>query len=144
MFSPEASIQGSTVLRNPRRRQRTILDESLAALPSTKRRKRSSLAPDSFEGPLTRQTNDHHGSVDGNANGLVTSTRKASVAGLDITSLTITGQSSKKGKKEKRGDQVLLVHKLCLLSIPCSFSCRPRLTTTPSLTITRFPLRFKT
>ena len=104
MFSPDGPVAGSTAVRNPRRRQRAPSDDSIALRRTTKRRKRSLLAPDTFEPPLAPKVNGHAGQANGNitANGHATESRKQREVSLDISSLSIRNKGSKKEDKEKR------------------------------------------
>lgn len=59
MFSPEVTGQSTLSLRNPRRRPRNSSEDHLASRQATKRRKRSSLTPSSFEPAVKAKTNGH-------------------------------------------------------------------------------------
>ena len=105
MFSPDGPVAGSAAVRNPRRRQRAPSDDSIALRQTTKRRKRSLLAPDTFEPPVAHKVNGHAGLANGNitANGHALESRKQRELSVDISSLSIRNKGSKRQDKEKRG-----------------------------------------
>jgi hypothetical protein len=107
MFSPEATLQGSVVARNPRRRQRNTSEDSLTVPKVTKRRKRSSLAPDTFE-PLEKVLSNGHGKL---PNGhqhkapppsQMLEQHVKSDASVDTASLAVRSRGSKRGDRERR------------------------------------------
>ena len=116
MFSPDASVQGSVSVRNPRRRQRTTSDDFVAIRENPKRRKRSLLAPDTFEAPAHRQGNGHlhHGNGDAVYIRHVSETPSHRDASVDTASLAIRNRSTQRLEKDKRGSKtdegVVLVH----------------------------------
>ncbi|KAI4162525.1 MAG: hypothetical protein LQ342_003756 [Letrouitia transgressa] len=59
MFSPDAGVPASTSLRNPRRRQRTVSDESLVARQIPKRQRRSGLTSETFKPPYVEPNNGY-------------------------------------------------------------------------------------
>ncbi|KAL9611626.1 MAG: hypothetical protein Q9167_003741 [Letrouitia subvulpina] len=59
MFSHDAGVPASTSLRNPRRRQRTISDESLAPRQNPKRQRRSGLTSETFKPPYVEPNNGY-------------------------------------------------------------------------------------
>lgn len=66
MFSPDATSQNTLSLRNPRRRPRNPSGDHLGSRHATKRRKRSSLTPSTFEGPSNNlKVNGHLGKANG-------------------------------------------------------------------------------
>ena len=107
MFSPDASIQGSVSVRNPRRRQRTTSEDSVAIRENPKRRKRSLLAPDTFEAPVHRQVNGHlyHGNGDAAYNRQPTEPPARRDASVDTASLAIRNRSTQRLEKDKRGNE---------------------------------------
>ncbi|MCJ1243472.1 hypothetical protein MMC30_000669 [Trapelia coarctata] len=104
MFSPDGPVGGSAATRNTRRRQRTSSDDSMTLRGSTKRRKRSLLAPDTFE-PTTKHRRDTGTSqVNGKAtaNGYAPEDGKRRDASVDTTSLAIRNRGGKRADREKR------------------------------------------
>lgn len=108
MFSPDASVQGSVSVRNPRRRQRTTSEDSVAIRENPKRRKRSLLAPDTFEVPTYRQVNGHlhHGNGDAACNRLVATAPSHRDASVDTASLAIRNRGTQRLEKDKRSSKV--------------------------------------
>ena len=106
MFAAEASVPGSLSIRkNPRRRQRNPSDEALAIKEiSSKRRKRSSLGPDTFE-PLSN----------GKANGVIHTPsielpthlnggapRPSRELSIESNALAVRSKPRKRAEREKR------------------------------------------
>ncbi|MCJ1475323.1 hypothetical protein MMC13_003985 [Lambiella insularis] len=102
MFSPDAPVGSSIATRNPRRRQRTISDDSVALRPSTKRQKRSLLAPDTFA-PLTNHKSNGHSLRP--TNGHLPATRVQRDVSVDTTSLAIRNRTTKRVEREKRSSK---------------------------------------
>ena len=104
MFSPEATAHGSLSTRNPRRRQRTASDDSASKKINTKRRKRSLLAPDTFDPPVDHPNYDriYHVNGDSASNGHAVKTRAQRDVSVDTTSLAIRNKGSRRGVGEKR------------------------------------------
>ena len=104
MFSPDATIPGTTSLRNPRRRQRTTSDDSLAVRQTAKRRKRSFIQPDTFEPPKLKPNGTaKHANGSAVSGGHAWEGRKQRDVSGDGTSLAIRNRGSKRGEREKRG-----------------------------------------
>ena len=105
MFSPDASVHGSVATRNPRRRQRTGSDDSIAFRQNPKRLKRSLLGPDTFEAPIAKQANGHSQYTNGKPalNGHLLGERNHRDVSVDTTSLAIRGRGGKRVDREKRG-----------------------------------------
>ena len=99
MFSPDATVIGS---RNTRRRQRTTSEDSVTTRQIPKRRKRSSLAPDTFEQPSALKSIGQTRKVSG---GRAPSKeyqleREGSVE--TTASLAVRSKGSKRGDRERR------------------------------------------
>ncbi|MCJ1389263.1 hypothetical protein MMC18_002119 [Xylographa bjoerkii] len=107
MFSLDAQASGGTATRNPRRRQRTISDDSVALRQSSKRRKRSFLAPDTFIPPTQQRLNGHLPAIHGDpvSNGHPPEARKHRDVSVDTTSLAIRNRGNKRIEREKRGSK---------------------------------------
>ena len=105
MFSPNAPAGGSIATRNPRRRQRTISDDSVALRQSSKRRKRSFIAPDTFIPPNHQKPNGHLPVINGGpvSNGHALEPRKQRDVSVDTTSLAIRNRGGKRAERDKRG-----------------------------------------
>lgn len=102
MFSPDASIHGSvSTQRNPRRRQRTHSDDSVAIRRPAKR-PRKPLAQDTFE-PLSDEKTNGHTQGSAAINGHAVSGRSTRDASSETTSLAY--RVGKKQEREKRGGQ---------------------------------------
>ncbi|KAL8770264.1 MAG: hypothetical protein Q9209_003900 [Squamulea sp. 1 TL-2023] len=105
MFSIPASA--STALRNPRRRQRTGSDDSVATRQLPKRLKRSGLTTETFK-PLANATpNGHlrHHEASPAANGYLRDTESKSSSGGENTSLAIRNRGNRKPEREKRSNR---------------------------------------
>ena len=104
MFSLDAPAGGNTATRNPRRRQRTTSDDSLALRQSSKRRKRSFLTPDTFLPPNQLKPNGHLPAIHGApvSNGHPPEARKHRDVSVDTTSLAIRNRGSKKIDRDRR------------------------------------------
>ncbi|KAL8785551.1 MAG: hypothetical protein Q9213_003299 [Squamulea squamosa] len=105
MFSNPASA--STALRNPRRRQRTGSDDSVATRQLPKRLKRSGLTTETFK-PLANATpNGHlgHHETSPTANGYLRDTESKSPTGGENTSLAIRNRGHRKPEREKRSNR---------------------------------------
>ncbi|MCJ1415772.1 hypothetical protein MMC32_002105 [Xylographa parallela] len=107
MFSLDAPAGGSTATRNPRRRQRTTSDDSVALRQSSKRRKRSFLAPDTFAPPNQLKPNGHLPAIHGVpvSNGYPPEARKHRDVSVDTTSLAIRNRGSKRIERERRSSK---------------------------------------
>ncbi|MCJ1379109.1 hypothetical protein MMC17_002209 [Xylographa soralifera] len=107
MFSLDAPAGGNTATRNPRRRQRTTSDDSVALRQSSKRRKRSFLAPDTFLPPNQLKPNGHPPAIHGTSisNGHPPEARKHRDVSVDTTSLAIRNRGSKRIERERRGSK---------------------------------------
>ncbi|KAL8842856.1 MAG: hypothetical protein Q9176_002492 [Flavoplaca citrina] len=105
MFS-NSTAPASTALRNPRRRQRTGSDDSVAVRQLPKRLKRSGLTTETFK-PLSQSANGHlHSNESSPApNGCLQDRESQSPAGGEKTSLAIRNRNSKKPEREKRSNR---------------------------------------
>lgn len=139
MFSLNAPTGSSTATRNPKRRQRTISDDSVALRPCTKRQKRSLLAPDTFAPLSNKQSNGHalHHNGQAVSNVHLSATRKQRDVSVDTTSLAIRNRTSKRVGGEKRSTrledgvvQVAFLASRCKLDVWFDLSFfRPEMTT---------------
>lgn len=105
MFSAAATAPDDTSLRNPRRRQRTGSDGSLATRQAPKRQKRSALAPDTFKPPHKDKLNGYPDLINGasKANRHATESANHGEKGFDDTSLAIRSKGSKRAERGKKG-----------------------------------------
>lgn len=104
MFSPNAAIPASVATRNPRRRQRTASDDSVALRHNPKRIRRSGLTSETFQSPDTTKQNGYIDPVEEEplTNGHAKEPRKQRHASVDATSLAIRHRGVKKADREKR------------------------------------------
>jgi hypothetical protein len=102
MFSPDASVQNTLSLRNPRRRNRTTSQDSLATQQSLKRRKRSSLAPDTFDAPVPAAANGHAPHANGFLKDHTPDRQSIRDASVETTSLVVRGRGNKRSDKRTR------------------------------------------
>lgn len=101
MFVPQGSTPASTTSqRNPRRRQRTHSDDSVAIRPPAKRQ-RKPLAEDTFQPLPNEKTNGHAALKSRATNGHPLPARSTRDASSDLTNLAYRG--SKKHERDKRG-----------------------------------------
>ena len=107
MFSPDATIQASAAIRNPRRRQRTSSDDSVAVRHNPKRLRRSGLTQETFQPPPNKQVNGYVDHIDETptTNGHAVSAPGQRHASVDTTSLAIRHRGVKKAEREKRNSQ---------------------------------------
>ncbi|MCJ1283864.1 hypothetical protein MMC26_003195 [Xylographa opegraphella] len=107
MFSLDAPGGGTTATRNPRRRQRTSSDDSIALRQSPKRHKRSFLAADTFVPSNLLKPNGHLSVVHGGpiSDGHPPKARKHRDVSVDTTSLVIRNRGSKRVERERRGSK---------------------------------------
>ncbi|KAL8952745.1 MAG: hypothetical protein Q9222_001356 [Ikaeria aurantiellina] len=101
MFTSTAVAPASTALRNPRRRQRTGSEESVALRQQSKRLKRSGLTSETFEPPTNTLTNGYHQSHEASPepNGFFLQN------GADHTSLAIRHRGSKRSDRDRRANR---------------------------------------
>jgi hypothetical protein len=104
MFSRDGASTGSVSTRSSRRRVRTSSDDASSLRPVTKRRKRSLLAPDTFEPPKTRKRVPSGGLTNGHAiaNGHPAANRAQRAVSTDTTSLAIRNRGNKRSDRDKR------------------------------------------
>ncbi|CAD6592336.1 MAG: hypothetical protein ASARMPREDX12_005991 [Alectoria sarmentosa] len=104
MFSPDAAVPASVAARNPRRRQRTGSDDSLALRHNPKRIRRSGLTSETFQPPDSINVNGHIPLVGEEAftNGHAKKPTNARHAIVDTTSLAIRHRGAKKADRERR------------------------------------------
>ncbi|KAL8818286.1 MAG: hypothetical protein Q9223_003041 [Gallowayella weberi] len=106
MFS-NTSLPASTTSRNPRRRQRTGSDDSVAVRQPPKRLKRSGLTAETFKPPVTYSANGHRNKAEASpaVNGYVRDTRSQSPAGRENTSLAIRNRGGRRSERERKSDR---------------------------------------
>ncbi|KAI4254129.1 MAG: hypothetical protein L6R42_007317 [Xanthoria sp. 1 TBL-2021] len=104
MFS-NSTVPASTALRNPRRRQRTGSDDSVAVRQLPKRLKRSGLTTETFQ-PLHQSLNGHLHNHESSpaANGYLRP-GSHSPAGGENTSLAIRNRNSRKPERDRRSNR---------------------------------------
>jgi len=104
MFSPDATVHPSVGTRNPRRRQRTSSEDSVAIKHNPKRLRRSGLTQETFQPPPSKQVNGYVDHVEDPpaANGHATHPTGQRHASVDTTSLAIRNRGIKKADREKR------------------------------------------
>lgn len=104
MFSPDAAVLASVAARNPRRRQRTGSDDSVALPPNPKRIRRSGLTSETYQPPPTTKLNGHitHVGEEAFTNGHAKEPAKLRHASEDTTSLAIRHRGVKKADRERR------------------------------------------
>ena len=107
MFSPDVSVHASVATRNPRRRQRTGSDDSVATRHNPKRLRRSGLAFDTFEPPSKKTNGDiNHFDEVPLANGHANNDRSERLASADTMTLAIRHRGFKKADREKRSSKI--------------------------------------
>lgn len=106
MFST-TSVPASTASRNPRRRQRTGSDDSVAIRQLPKRLKRSGLTTETFKPLADQLANGHLHKDDASPapNGYHQDTRSQSPAGAENTSLAIRHRSGRRPERERKGNR---------------------------------------
>lgn len=94
-------------IRNPRRRQRTGSDDSVALRQNHKRPRRAGLSTDTFRPPSSKDVNGHtqHPEAPPQANGHTHDTRSQRDVGLDTATLAIRRRGSKRGERDKRANR---------------------------------------
>ena len=104
MFSPDAAVPPSLATRNPRRRQRTGSDDSVALRHNPKRIRRSGLTSDTFQPPPSTKPNGHiaHVAEETLTNGHAKEPANLRHASVDTTSLAIRHRGVKKADRERR------------------------------------------
>ncbi|KAK4696268.1 hypothetical protein P7C71_g1625, partial [Lecanoromycetidae sp. Uapishka_2] len=107
MFSPDAAVPSSMGARNPRRRQRTSSEDSVAIGHNPKRVRRSVLNPDTFKDPATSKLNGHihHDEEAPYTNGHAKEPESHRHENVDTTSLAIRHKGVKKAEREKRSNK---------------------------------------
>ncbi len=103
MFSSQVNLPST---RNPKRRQRTGSDDSVALRHNPKRLRRAGLSSETFKAPSNKDANDSSGFIPPVENGLQVNShprdaRSQRDVGVDTTSLTIRARGPKRGDKEK-------------------------------------------
>lgn len=104
MFSPDAAVPASVAARNPRRRQRTGSDDSVALRHNPKRIRRSGLSSETFQPPADTKRNGFIDQVEEEptANGHAKGAGSQRHASADATSLAIRHRGVKRVDREKR------------------------------------------
>ncbi|MCJ1355102.1 MAG: hypothetical protein MMC33_005093 [Icmadophila ericetorum] len=107
MFSPDATILVGSSGRNPRRRQRTASDDSIVLRENPKRRKRSKLAPDTFEEPEATKQNGHARKSKAHAGSTSNGVdhRAQHDAGADTASLVIRNKGKKRTDRDSKNTE---------------------------------------
>ena len=108
MFSPDAAVPASVATRNPRRRQRTGSDDSVALPHNAKRIRRSGLTSETFHPLATTKLNGHSTRVpeETPTNGHAKEPRNQRHASVDTTSLAIRHRGVKKADRERRTGKI--------------------------------------
>ncbi|KAL8908618.1 MAG: hypothetical protein Q9207_000706 [Kuettlingeria erythrocarpa] len=104
MFSTSSGAPSNTALRNPRRRQRTGSDDSVAIRQLPKRLKRSALTSETFQS-IQHSSADgepRHRQVKPSLNGFEQAAGKRSPEDRDSASLTIRSRGAMRAEREKR------------------------------------------
>ena len=104
MFSPDAVVPASVAGRNPRRRQRTGSDDSVAPRHDAKRIRRSGFTSETFQPLATTKLNGHSARVPEEAftNGHAKEPGNQRHASVDTTRLAIRHRGVKKADRERR------------------------------------------
>lgn len=125
MFSPDATVHISVGTRNPRRRQRTSSDDSVAIKHNPKRIRRSGLTQETFQPPPVKLVNGYvdHVVDPPAANGHITHATGQRHASVDTTSLAIRNRGIKKADREKRSSKTDETIELVNLFNSATVSC---------------------
>ena len=104
MLPPVMAVPSSVDARNPRRRQRTGSDDSVALRHNPKRIRRSGLTSETFQPPVPSKLNGHAeiGDEDSIANGHATAPSSQRHGSVESSSLAIRHRGVKKADREKR------------------------------------------
>lgn len=104
MFSPDAVVPTSLAGRNPRRRQRTSSEDSVAIRHNPKRVRRSVLNPETFKDPAASKLNGYldHDEEAPHTNGHAKEPGSQRHESADTTGLAIRHRGVKKVDREKR------------------------------------------
>ena len=104
MFSPDAVGPASVTGRNPRRRQRTGSDDSVALRHNAKRVRRSGLSSETFQPPAVTKLNGHfpHVAEETLTNGHAKEPTNLRHASVDTANLAIRHRGVKKADRERR------------------------------------------
>ena len=105
MFSPEAAVPTNISARNPRRRQRTGSEDSVALRHNPKRIRRSILTSEVFQPPEVPKQNGsiEHVAEEPVANGHIKEPGSQRHANVDATILAIRNRGINKTDRERRG-----------------------------------------
>ena len=107
MFSPDTTVHASVATRNPRRRQRTSSEDSVALKHNPKRLRRSGLTKETFQPLPSKHVNgcvDHAEDAPA-ANGHAVNAPGQRYASVDPTNLAIRNRGPKKADREKRSSK---------------------------------------
>lgn len=133
MFSSQVNPLST---RNPRRRQRTGSDDSIALRQNHKRPRRAGLSTDTFRPLSSKDINGHvqHPEAPSQTNSHSHDTRSHRDVGPDTTTLAIRRRGSKRGERDKRANRsdgsIELVSSCSPLQLELSdFFARPRMKT---------------
>ena len=104
MFSPEAAAIDSVAARNPKRRQRTASEDSVAVRPNPKRIRRSNLTHETFLPPDSTKQNGHasHDAEPPHTNGHVEEPRSQRQGSIENASLAVRRKSSGKVARDRK------------------------------------------
>lgn len=104
MFSPEAAGPASVAARNPKRRQRTASEDSVAVRPQPKRIRRSNLTHETFLPPDETRLNGHTNRAiePPHTNGHALEPGSQGHGGADKANLALRHKTSKKSERERR------------------------------------------
>ncbi len=104
MFSPDAAVPAGVAARNPRRRQRTSSEDSVAIRHNPKRIRRSVLDSEIFQDPKKPKLNGHvdHDEEAPFTNGHAKEPSSQRHESVDGTNLAIRHRGVKKADREKR------------------------------------------
>lgn len=107
MFSPDAAGPVSATARNPRRRQRTASEDSIAVRHPPKRVRRSGLTLETFKPPVSTNGTGHRNHVEQASvtNGHAPEPDSQRSGSVDSTSLAIRHRGVKKAEREKRSSR---------------------------------------
>ena len=125
MFSSEINALSGISTRNPRRRQRTGSDDSIALRHNPKRLRRSVLSAETFKPLPTKTVNGHINHVDKAlvSNGHAIESRSQRDISVDTASLAIRHKGVKKADRERKisktdGSTELVCHMIYIIVAP--------------------------
>ena len=123
MFAPGSTTHNGSSARNPRRRNRTTSEDSVTTRQSSKRQKRASLTPSTFEPLSVVKSNGHVTRAKGSsAPRKVSDQRTQREGSVGTTSLALRSRGSKRGDREKQssyGEGSVLVCSIVVADAHC-------------------------